>query len=170
MPRAGSGVAADVLPGAGPLGYFSGPAKSMFKTLLIKRLGNRGENVVEVTLIFLLLVLLVGAAVDWGLVFLTSHVAQNATREGARWAVTRASLSEAEVEEQVRQRIPDIPLFASFRDSARIEVDCSDSPPVIKITTSGAVPYYFMRIIGLSTVNVQRWASMKYERTDSCPI
>ncbi|TMA10347.1 MAG: pilus assembly protein, partial [Deltaproteobacteria bacterium] len=58
------------------------------KKILLK---NKGQTIVEVALILPLLVILVGAAVDWGLTFFVSHVAQNAAREAVRAAVTQTT-------------------------------------------------------------------------------
>ena len=45
---------------------------------------NRGQAVVEFTLVFLLLVIVAWIPADFGLAFFTGQLAQNAAREGAR--------------------------------------------------------------------------------------
>src|SRR5215470_17958838 len=86
---------------------------------------SRGQTLVEVTLIIPLLIVLVGAAVDWGLVFFVSHVTQNAVRSGARLAVTlNTPVSLATVRTEVKRVIPDTALFSAFRTNANITVNC----------------------------------------------
>src|SRR5262245_38626164 len=133
---------------------------------------TRGQTIVEVTLIIPLLITLVGAAVDWGLVFFVSHVVQNAVRSGARLAVTKATpFSATTVKDEVRRVIPDTSLFSGFRNTATIQVTCvAGTPPFLKVQTTGVFSFYFMRIMGLSTITLTRDATMKYERSLSvCP-
>jgi hypothetical protein len=130
---------------------------------------KKGQTLVEVTLILPLLVLLVGAAVDWGLLLFVSHVAQNAVREGARVAVTRTSMTEASIATEVSNRIPDTPLFADFRNN--VDVSCeTGTPPFIKVVTNGNFNFMFMRLIGFTNTPITRTATMRYERIDNaCP-
>jgi len=151
--------------------------RCMIKTMLSSRKtrsGNktRGQTLVEVTLIIPFLITLVGAAVDWGMVFFVSHVVQNAVRSGARLAVTQVTpLSATTVKTEVRRVIPDTPLFSGFRDTATIQVTCvAGTPPFLKVQTTGVVNFYFMRLLGLSTITLTRDATMKYERNlTACP-
>ena len=133
---------------------------------------TRGQTIVEVTLIIPLLITLVGAAVDWGLVFFVSHVVQNAVRSGARLAVTKATpVSATTVKDEVRRVIPDTALFSGFRNTATIQVTCvAGTPPFLKVQTTGVFNFYFMRLMGLSTITLTRDATMKYERDlTACP-
>jgi Flp pilus assembly protein TadG len=140
---------------------------------------SRGQTLVEVTLIIPLLILLVGAALDWGLVFFVSHVVQNAVRSGARVAVTEGpTVSGTNVRNEVRRLMPDTPLFASFRNNATIQVSCiaptgpaanPTTPPFLQVQTTGPFSFYFMRLIGLSTTTITRDTTMKYERALTCP-
>jgi Flp pilus assembly protein TadG len=138
---------------------------------------TRGQTLVEVTLIIPLLIVLVGAALDWGLVFFVSHVVQNAVRSGARVAVTQNSpVSEAAVEAEVQRVIPNTALFSAFRSSANIQVTCiAGSPPFLRVRVSNngnpiAVSFYFMRILGLTNASILRETAMKYERDlVNCP-
>jgi len=130
---------------------------------------KKGQTLVEVTLILPLMLLLVGAAVDWGLLFFVSHVAQNAVREGARVAVTKTSMTKASIIAEVDNKIPDTALFSDFRNS--VDVSCAaGTPPFITVVTNGNFNFMFMRLIGLTTTNISRSAKMRYEReADKCP-
>src|SRR5262245_53353667 len=145
----------------------------MFSTIKTRhsRRKTRGQTLVEVTLIIPLLILLVGAALDWGLVFFVSHVVQNAVRSGARVAVTLGpTVSRATVRSEVQRLMPDTPLFAGFRTTGTIGVNCTGANPAfIDVTTTGTFNFYFMRLIGLSTITITRDTTMKYERAVTCP-
>ena len=136
----------------------------MRKTLL----KNKGQTIVEISLILPLLVVLVGAAVDWGLAFFVSHVVQNAVREGARVAVTKSSMTKASIQNVVKDRIPQTPLFADFRDSAAITVTCTGTPPFITVQTTGSFNYMFLRLIGFTNSTITRSAKMRPE-IETCP-
>src|SRR5262245_43004854 len=151
---------------------------SVIKTGLPRR-KTRGQTIVEVTLILPLLLVLVGAALDWGLVFFVSHVVQNAVRSGARLAVTEGpTVSRATVRTEVRRLLPDTPLFAQFRNNATIQISCippvgppsnPTSPPFLQVQTTGTFSFYFMRLMGLTTTTLTRDSTMKYERAITCP-
>src|SRR5713226_34866 len=88
------------------------------------RNNSKGQAVVEVSLIVVLLIALVGAAVDWGLGLFVSHVVQNGVREGARKGVTLTTpVASSTVTNQVKLVIPDAPLFSSFRNNIRVTCD-----------------------------------------------
>lgn len=55
-------------------------------TAPVNCLATKGQAVVEFTLIFILLLIIAWIPVDFGLALYTSHIAQNASREGARIA------------------------------------------------------------------------------------
>jgi Flp pilus assembly protein TadG len=133
---------------------------------------KKGQTLVEVTLILPLVVLLVGAAVDWGLLLFVSHVAQNAVREGARVAVTKTSMTEASsaAAAEINSRIPETPLFADFRGSVDVSCTATGIPRFITVATSGNFNFMFTRLIGFTNTTISRSASMRYERFDDrCP-
>ncbi len=57
---------------------------------------NRGQAVVEFTLCFILLVIIAWIPADFGMMFYTGHVGQNAAREGARIASADPTLPTAD--------------------------------------------------------------------------
>lgn len=136
---------------------------------------SKGQTLVEVSLILPLLVILVGAAVDWGLGLFVSHVVHNAAREGVRAAVTQTSTSKIAVEAQTQAQavIPDSPLFSSFRNAANISV----TPPSgtcpnleVTVTISGPFNFAFLRLVNAfigafpASVQITRSSTMRWER------
>src|ERR671919_766283 len=63
-----------------------------FPTSNTPRLNNKGQALVEFTLIFILLLIVAWIPADFGLAFYTSQLAQNASREGARIAAATPTL------------------------------------------------------------------------------
>jgi hypothetical protein len=131
---------------------------------------NKGQTVVEVALIFPLLVLLVGVAIDGGLLLFVSHIVQNAVQEGARWAVTRADIKQSAVITEVNNRIPETPLFEDFRRSVSVSCAVSGGKPFITVQANGTFRYSFMSLIGFRATPITRSARMQYERSAAiCP-
>jgi Flp pilus assembly protein TadG len=140
---------------------------------------NQGQALVEITLIFPLLVMLVGAAVDWGLAFFVSHVVQNAAREATRTAVTQTSISKPAIDAKVQAIIPNTPLFSSFRDAANITVtgpsgSCPNQEVTVEI--SGSFNFIFLRLVNTfigafpASVSIARSSTMRWERQPvTCP-
>src|SRR5713226_7187478 len=144
------------------------------------RNNSKGQAVVEVSLIIVLLIALVGAAVDWGLGLFVSHVVQNGVREGARLAVTQYPTVDSTcvdpttcVKGVVQRVIPNTPLFSGFRNVASISISCSTSggSPFVTVQTSGSFNFIFLRLLGFTTsMPISRSAAMYYERASSCTV
>jgi Flp pilus assembly protein TadG len=132
---------------------------------------SKGQALVEVTLIFPLLVILVGAAVDWGLGLFVSHVVQNGVREGARVAVTQyPTVNSANVKSVVNSVIPDTPLFSGFRSITNVTCTTSAGLPSVTVQTSGTFNFIFLRILGFAPMPISRSATMYYERESTCTV
>ena|SRR2546427_3791295 len=134
------------------------------KKILLK---NKGQTIVEVSLILPLLVILVGAAVDWGLAFFVSHVVQNAAREATRAAVTQTSITKPPIDATVQAVIPDSPLFSNFRDTSHINLTFPDGTcPNVKVTVTISAPFnfFFLRLFDFAPLTITRSSSMRWER------
>ena len=134
-------------------------------------LGNsRGTAAVEFALILLPLLLLIGGATDFGLAYFVSHIVQNAAREGARLAVTLQDLgaNDSRVLPVVQSRIPDIGLFAAFKDGiTNTGINCAsgkEEDKAVTVTVKGLYHYTFLRILpGFINVSMDRAVKMRYE-------
>jgi Flp pilus assembly protein TadG len=130
---------------------------------------SKGQAIVEFSLILPFMLLLIGGAVDFGIAFFTSHVAQNAAREGARTAVTLTFLGENDerVSTTVKQKIPDVYLFSDFT--------VSNTPPAgttcgeeVTVTIRGNYNFTVLRIMGLTSMPLSRSTTMRYEHQAVC--
>ena len=126
---------------------------------------SRGAAAVEFALILFPLLYVIGGAVDFGLAYFVSHITQNAAREGARLAATLPDLKpdDSRVLPVVRDRIPDIGLFADFRDQDGITIRCASKE--VTVTVLGLYNYTFLRIIpSFTNVSMERFVTMRYEQ------
>lgn len=132
---------------------------------------SKGQTLVEVSLILPLLVILVGAAVDWGLGLFVSHVVQNGVREGVRIAVTQyPTVDSTSVGSVVNSVIPDTPLFSGFRDVTNVSCSTSGGLPSVTVQTRGTFNFIFLRLLGFTNMSISRSATMYYERESTCTV
>lgn len=133
-----------------------------------RRSRAKGQTLVEVTLIIPLLILLVGATLDLGLLFFVSHVVQNAVREGARAAVTTQSgTTETDlINNVIKPKMPAV-IFDPYKSS--LDISCSGSPPIITVTATGTFNYMFLRFVGLTQTTITRNYSIVNESHSNCP-
>jgi Flp pilus assembly protein TadG len=68
------------------------PCKSLLSLLKLTSLANKGQALVEFTLIFMLALVVLWIPADFGLYVYSAHIAQNAAREGARIAAADPTL------------------------------------------------------------------------------
>lgn len=136
----------------------------MFKRQVANQKGNA---MIEFALVAMLLLGILGGAIDFGLAFFVSHVVQNATREGARLAVSQTTLNPGEVVARVQERLPSFPIFDPFRtDIATTQEGCD-----VTVRVNGTSPYFFLRVIGISLpMAINRTVTMRYEHSNAlCP-
>lgn len=156
-------------------------------------MGNsRGQALVEFALIFPLMFVLVGGAVDWGLGLLVSHMAQNAAREGARIASTMLnpgngvctipgcySETPGSVLKETANRIPNRGLFSGFtinnlgvRDPAGNScVGLNGSAACqceVELRVTGTYNFSFIRLIGLTNISILRAHKVRWEKVPLC--
>jgi Flp pilus assembly protein TadG len=147
-------------------------------------LANRGQALVEFTLIFILLLVVAWIPTDFGLGLYTAHLAQNASRDGARIAAADPTVTTqtgscalaacyALSPNSVRHRtalrmssafMPDISVALAVIPGALNA--CNDQ---VQVTVSGTYNYFFYRLLGWFGVNVPasrsitRATSMRWE-------
>ena len=148
----------------------------MTKSRVGRRVSNeRGQSLVEIALITPLLLIALYIPIDLGILFYTSHLAQNAGREGARIAAATDSLVDSNcsmastcgsvpagsVLAAVRDRMP------AYLQNATIGVDITDGTGCMRtvtVTVSGTYPFGFARLVGLTTpLTVTRSTEVRYE-------
>ncbi len=145
---------------------------------------NRGQALVEFTLVFLLLVVIAWIPADFGLAFYTGQIAQNAVREGARIAAADPTLtavsatcgpplsscfSFGNIYNETAVRLPSALMGATTSITVSYPAPGSAGcNQLVQVTASGQYPYFFYQLLRLmgATVNpvtIQRSATMRWE-------
>lgn len=141
---------------------------------------QKGQALVEFTLCFILMIVVAWIPADFGLMFYTGHIGQNAAREGARVAA-----ADPTVDGQVGTcTVPCTAGDILQRISNRMAVGVMSSGASITLATSGTVAacdkqvsvtvnqtyypsfYKILRFMGFSvpdSVSMTRTATMRYE-------
>src|SRR5262245_15149900 len=138
---------------------------------------QKGQSVVELSLITPLVLIALYIPADLGMAFLTAHLAQNAVREGARIGsgLTSGNLA-SQVSSVLGRRIKDA-VFARLRErfsSRSVSVRCYFSGEaatcmqVVEVTATGTYNYglyHLMELIGITvpaSETISRTTQMRY--------
>lgn len=143
--------------------------------LIFKSMWNRknqkGQSIVEITLVTPLLLIALYIPADFGIAFLMAHLTQNAVREGARIGSGLANPfgnSEANtVKNEVFDRMPSDSLVTSQNVTVRFYsgTTCLEFVEVSATGTYNFFLYQLLRIFGFSapdTATITRATQMRY--------
>ena len=150
---------------------------------------QKGQALVEFTLVFLLLLVIAWIPADFGLAFYTGQIAQNAAREGARIAAADPNLaanscgpplsacySAGNILNETAVRLPAALLTGTAIDvalDADTGVNCNR---LVTVTVSGNYNFFFYRMlrwfganIPSNSVSITRATKMRWEHQKPCP-
>jgi Flp pilus assembly protein TadG len=149
-------------------------------------LTNKGQSLVEFTLVFLLLLVVAWIPADFGLAFYTGQLALNASREGARIGAATIPFDTTDSTTQTCKRLTSALLLdpgAGFGASclpysqARVAVTAptgTDCNQQLTVTVTGNYNYWFyglLRFFGAPVppnVQITRSTQMRWEHQNSC--
>jgi len=148
---------------------------------------QRGQAMVEFTLIFILLLVVAWIPADFGLAFYTGQIAQNAAREGARIAASDPGLvagttsctmpgcySYGNIFNETAARLPGAMLTGATITMVLDAAAGANCNRMVKITVQGNYSYFFysvLRLMGFNTPSstaITRSASMRWEHQAGC--
>ena len=154
---------------------------------LAKYTRQKGQAMVEFTLIFILLLVVAWIPADFGLAFYTGQIAQNAAREGARIAAADPTLvpgtttcnipgcyTFGNIFNETAARLPGAILSGASIALALDPVAGANCNRMVKVTVQGNYNYFFysiIRLLGFNTPNsspITRSATMRWEHQPSC--
>jgi Flp pilus assembly protein TadG len=147
---------------------------NFYRDRLNKPATSKGQAVVEFTLVFVLFLAIIWIPADFGLAFVSSQLAQNAAREGARLAAATTPFNATNIQTQVLNRISSALLSNVNVSVAAPACDPTLNMQVVSVTVSGDYNFYFyqlLRLLGLSApdnVTIARTTSMRYEHGFTC--
>jgi Flp pilus assembly protein TadG len=131
-----------------------------------------GQSIVEITLITPLLLVALYIPADFGIAFLTAHLAQNAVREGARIGSGLTSgdpnkpIDTAQgttIKDAVFARLPNRLSSPSVDVKFYFADEAATCMQVVEVTTTGSYEFGLYRLMGLIGVTVP--PSMPLSRT-----
>jgi Flp pilus assembly protein TadG len=159
-------------------------------------IGSSGQAMVELTLVFLLFVVIAWIPADFGLAFYTGQLAQNASREGARIAVADPTLASGTIPGEVWTASCSMPscsgkilsetaarISSALLPGATITVtlEADSVPPAtpkcdrnVTVEVSGTYNYFFYQLLRAmgntipDTLNIKRSTSMRWEHQFGC--
>jgi Flp pilus assembly protein TadG len=150
----------------------------------MKKIGkSKGQALTEFALILPLLIVIVGGAVDFGLLFLVSNVVQNASREGVRVAVTLpgpiVTPTDPRIDSAVKAKYPEVGLFSGLTVT-NTEPTGAVCQQDMSVTVSGVTYNYIflglvtapLPLLGFpefqTSVPIARTTAMRYESQVLC--
>lgn len=130
---------------------------------------ERAQSLVEFAFIFPILLLFLAGITEIGFMYYTSYTIENASREGARIAVTLEDLdsNDARVLLRVEDLIPATGFFSGFHGGITNNgiSDCSVNDEVT-VVVSGNYNFIALRLLGLTSIPLSFPTSMRYELCD----
>jgi Flp pilus assembly protein TadG len=151
---------------------------------LAKPAHQRGQAMVEFTLIFILLLVVAWIPADFGLAFYTGQLALNASREGARIAAadrnppsgnpscnlgstcnSATGILKATADRMSSAMLPGATVQLTFPDSG----SAATCDQTVRVSISGSYNFFFYQVLRLAGVNVgnsvpiTRQTSMRWE-------
>ena len=133
-----------------------------------KKNRERAQSLVEFAIIFPILLLMLAGITEIGFLYYASYTVENASREGARIAVTLEDLeaNDDRVVLRVDNLIPSTPFFSGFTSVTNNGItDCSVNDEVT-VTVAGTYNFVALRLLGLTNINLSFPTSMRYEICD----
>jgi Flp pilus assembly protein TadG len=145
---------------------------------------NRGQAMVEFTLVFILLIIIAWIPADFGLAFYTSQIAQNAVREGARIAAADPTLTATNttcgpplsscfgfgnIFNETAVRLPSAMLGPSSQITVSYPAAGSTTcNQLVSVSVQGQYPFFFykvLRFVGIDVTipTIQRSSTMRWE-------
>jgi Flp pilus assembly protein TadG len=156
-------------------------SKRVISLLKSPCLANKGQAVVEFTLVFILLLVVAWIPADFGLAMYTGQIAQNASREGARIAAADPTLaqgttscpmpcaSDTTIKKLVADRLRAAMLTNTTITLTRDNVVSPACDALVRVAVNGTYNYFFYQILRMfgadvdDTVNIARETQMRWE-------
>lgn len=126
---------------------------------------SRGQGLLEFIIVAPLLLLILAAIADLGMMYLTAQTFQHATREGARFAVKLDTLvnNDQRVIDYVETHIPDDSLYATVLDGITTAFTGCNSSSEVTVTVAGEYSFMVLNLIGLQSAPLDLSTTMRYE-------
>lgn len=143
---------------------------------------SNGQAVVEFTLVFLVLLVVIWIPADFGLAFMTGQLASNAAREGARIGSASRPFNPSDVATETCRRLPSALLgdpgssgtscspFSNAKVTVALDPDTGTCNRMVTVTVSGNYKFSFYQLLHLMGIAgdlnsqlISRQTSMRWE-------
>ena len=128
-----------------------------------------GNVMSEFAIVLPIFIALVGSIIDWSMVLLSAHVAQNAVREGVRAAVIIPSLDSSDhsaIDNIVRGKLAGADYLANVQVDITGPADLPQEPSsqlMVEVKFEGRYQCFFLGLFGVPSLPVVADATMRYE-------
>jgi Flp pilus assembly protein TadG len=128
-----------------------------------RKSSENGQSLIEFAVLFPVFLLMLAGIVEFGFIFRTSHTLQQATREGARYAITLEDLTvnDSRVDVHTQSFVPSESFYSGFSTTTNTAVtDCLTNDQVT-VTVSGSYNFIALNVLGLSSLNLSFPTTMR---------
>ena len=143
--------------------------------------GEEGTALIELSFILVLVLLLTGGVLEWGLSILLSQTLQRSVRDGVKVATTLENLvdDDARIDQVVRHRIQSsisAPFFSNLVvENTRVLPgdgilnqagnSCDDQ---VTVKATATVNFSILKVVGFDGVDLSQRSTMRYLRQELC--
>ncbi len=131
-----------------------------------RRPRESGQGLIEFVIVVPVLMLILAAITDLGILYIVSQTAEHASSEGARFAVKLDGLApnDSRVSDYVDTYIPDINLYSGFTTGG-ISTTFPGCGGTDQVTVAVGGDYHFLvlNILGLNSIHLSFPTTMRYE-------
>jgi len=157
-------------------------SRSRLLQLLRPGVNNKGQQLVEFSLVFVFLLVIAWIPADFGIAFYTGQLALNASREGARIGAVTNPFNIDDVKTETCKRLPRALLVDAATNCAPYaRAKVTVTPPAgtacnqqLSVTVEGKYNFFFYRFLNLMGVSVDPGVDIKHttkvrwEHQDTC--
>jgi|SRR6516225_4949992 Flp pilus assembly protein TadG len=113
---------------------------------------NRGQSIVEITLLTPLVMIALYIPIDFGMMYHTAHRVQNAVRESARMAASTDPFSQSAMNADLDSRLTSYTV--SSRSVNLYQTSPANCTKVVTATATISYPFFFYRMMRWFGVNI----------------
>jgi Flp pilus assembly protein TadG len=132
-----------------------------------KLLSQKGQSIVEISLITPLVLVALMIPIDFALMYMVAKHTQNSVREVARIAAAQSTYNDSAMEAELTTRLAGSPVTS--KSVALRKTGAAGCTQIVSATATVAYPFFFYRMMNWfganipSTQNITRTTQMRYE-------
>jgi len=136
---------------------------------------RKGQSIVEITLMTPLILVALYVPFDFGIMLFTSHLTQNAVRDGARIASRTGLMDDTKADNLAAQVFANLPQYLVSRTTTKsatvnyYATGAANCAQFVEVRAQGSYNFILYRLIGLfglapsNSIAISRTTRMRYE-------